>query len=459
MRKQAVSAAYERRLLVGGIAAYIACFQWMYIHYLYPNWAYFGFDYNPPDPKYLVLAWTLSLLPSLWMPIHLTRPSQFAYWILYFVVFIPSMFVPLYANLDPPPQIALLMIVFFLGFALTGLSYLLPLAQLRPVSISPKVFWTAFTCIAVGLAGWTLIVFHNHLQIVSFADIYEQRNTSSDIAEGTLVNYPLMGLTGAISPFLMAYGLYYRRRWFLLAGIVGQILVFSVLGTKGAILSILFIPGVYALLRVGRSPLGLKITFACLTLLAGLCLSYISSGYDPGPLLFVTLFVVLMRLLPMGGLVTAWYHNFFQQNPLTYYSHLKGVSWFVNYPYAKAIGLEVGSHYQPGADLDATAHFWAMDGLEALGLPGLLVISVVCGLVFWVVDSAAKRHDPRLAALVLTYATYNLANISLFTSLLSGGLGLLTVFLYLLQPKEGMEELHHTQQHAQAQLSRTPRLA
>jgi hypothetical protein len=445
MNKQIVNAGRQRRLLLCGVAAYIACFQWMYIHYLYPNWAYFGFDYYPPDPKYLVLAWSLSLLPSLWMPIRLTRPSQFAYWILYFVAFIPSMFVPLYANLDPPAQISLLMIVFFVGFALTGLGYLFPLAQLRPANISPKVFWSVFACIAGGLAVWTLIVFHGHLKIVSFADIYDQRNASGGIAEGTLVNYPLMGLTGAINPFLMAYGLYCRRRWLLLAGILGQILVFSVLGTKGAILSILFIPGVYGLLRIGRSPVGLKITFACLSLLAGLCLSYILSDYDPGPLLFLALFVVLMRVLPMGGLVTAWYHNFFQQNPPTYYSHLKGVNWLVNYPYAKAIGLEVGSRYQPGSDLDATAHFWAMDGLEALGLPGVLVISVVCALLFWALDSAAKRHDPRLAALVITYTVYNLANISLFTTLLSGGLGLLIVFLYLLQPKQGMEALRGTQ--------------
>jgi hypothetical protein len=441
MRKGRVNRGRERKLLVCGIAAYIGCFQWMYIHYLYPNWAYFGFDYHPPASNYLVLAWCLSLLPSLWMPIHLTRPSQFAYWVLYFVAYIPSMFVPLYANLDPPAEISLLMIVFFMGFALTGLSYLLPLAQLRPVNVSPKIFWSVFASIAVGLALWTLIVFHGHLRFVSFADIYDQRNASSDIGEGTLVNYPLMGLTGAINPFLMAYGLYYRRRWLLVAGIMGQILVFSVLGTKGSILSILFIPSVYALLRIGRSPLGLKITFACLTVLVGSCLSYVLSNYDPGPLLFLALFVVLMRVLPMGGLVTAWYHNFFQQNPLTYYSHLKGVNWLVNYPYVNSIGLEIGSRYQPGSDLDATAHFWAMDGLEALGLPGVLFISVVCGLLFWAIDSAAERHDARLVALVITYATYNLANISLFTSLLSGGLVLLIVLLYLLQPKEGMERL------------------
>src|SRR5262249_1743147 len=103
----------QRLLLVGGIAAYIACFHWMYVHYLYPEWGYFGFDYNPPATKYLVLAWVLSLLPSFWMPIKLTRPSQLAYWVLYITTIIPSMFVPLFMAIDPAAEISLLMIVLF----------------------------------------------------------------------------------------------------------------------------------------------------------------------------------------------------------------------------------------------------------------------------------------------------------------------------------------------------------
>jgi len=431
----------QRLLLISAIAAYVTCFQWMYINYLYPNWAYFGFDYYAPNVRYLILAWMLSLLPSLWMPIELTRPSQLAYWVLYIVTYIPSMFVPFYTNINPPGEISFVVIIFFVGFALTGISYLLPLLKLPRIPVSGRVFWSAFVLIAVGMVIWMIAVFHDHLKIVSFGDVYDQRNNSSDIAEGTLVNYPLMGLTGAIDPFLMAYGLYYRRRWLLLAGILGQVLVFSVLGTKGSILSVLFVPGVYALIRIGKSPFGLKITYACLILLGGSCLAYILASYDPGPLLFLALFVVLMRTLPMGGLVTAWYYNFFQQNPVTYYSHVSGINWFVHYPYANFVGLEVGSFYQTGSGLDATAHFWAMDGLEALGLPGVLVISLFCALLFWVLDSSAKRHDPRFGALVITYATYNLANISLFTSLLSGGLAFLILALYVMRPKPGMEYL------------------
>jgi hypothetical protein len=82
--------------------------------------------------------------------------------------------------------------------------------------------------------------------------------------------------------------------------------------------------------------------------------------------------------------------------------------------------------------LDATAHFWATDGIGGFGLPGIILVSVFCALVFWALDSLSRRHDPRLVALVTTYAAYNLANISIFTSLLSGGFSLLLALIYLM---------------------------
>jgi hypothetical protein len=59
-------------------------------------------------------------------------------------------------------------------------------------------------------------------------------------------------------------------------------------------------------------------------------------------------------------------------------------------------------------------------------------MSLLCAFVFWMLDSAAAKHDPYLAALVTCYAGYNIANISLFTSLYSGGFALLILTLYLM---------------------------
>jgi hypothetical protein len=175
-------------------------------------------------------------------------------------------------------------------------------------------------------------------------------------------------------------------------------------------------------------------SMACLALLAGFAVAYLATGKEPGVVLSVALFVVFARTLAMGGLLTAQYYDFFQRNPFTYWSHIKGVNWFVHYPYQYPVGQEVGITYAGTTALDATAHFFATDGIEAAGLPGVLLIAGFCALVFWVLDSAAQKHDPRLAALVTTYAAYNLANISIFTTLLSGGLGFLILLLYFMSP-------------------------
>jgi hypothetical protein len=376
------------------------------------------------------------------MPVELTRPSQLAYWVLYITVFIPSMFVPLYDGLDTPAEIGLLMATLYAGFAIMGGCYRVPLLRLRDVRVSRRAFWKGFGLIAGALAFWMIAVFQGHMQFLSFNNIYDLRDIQNDVSEGMLVNYAFMLLTGAFNPFLIACGLFYRRKWLFLAGVLGQLLVYVVGGTKGSILSIAFISGFYVLFRVGRQPFALKLVFGTLALVGGLCVSYVLAGYEPVPLQlhWVALFVVLMRTFSSNGLMTAWYYNFFQSNPHTFYSHVRGVNWFVHFPYERTAALEIGSVYMGGNDADPTAHFWAIDGIGALGLAGVLLISAFCALVFWALDSAAQRHDPRLAALVTCYAAYNIANISIFTSLYSGGLAILILALYLM-PAETITRL------------------
>jgi len=436
-----MSHAKQRLLLIAGIAGYVALFQWMYINYLYPTWEYFGFGYNDPCAACVSLAWFLSLAPSFWMPIELQRPSQLAYWVLYLTVFIPSMFVPMYAGLDSPGEIRNLMLVLFAGFVIAGGSYLFPLFRFRPSQISPRFFWELLACVAGAMSLWMLVIFRHHLHIVSFQDVYDLRDAANDVAEGSQVNYAFMLLTGALNPFLMGCGLYYKRGWLFLAGAAGQLLVFAVGGTKGSILSLLFVPGFALLLRPGRMGFALKVAYGTLAVLGFACLSYFFSDYDPGPLLTTALFVILMRTLSINGLLTAQYYHFFQQNPFTHLSHIKGVNWLVHYPYQYSVGQEIGLAYAGTTDLDSTAHFWVADGIGGFGLPGILLVSIFCAGVFWILDSASQRHDPRLAALVTTYAAYNLANISLFTTLLSGGLALLMLLLYLMPAPSGGREL------------------
>ncbi len=265
---------------------------------------------------------------------------------------------------------------------------------------------------------------------MSFADIYEVRDASIDLG-GTLSTYPLMWLYGAIDPLLLGYGLFYKRPWIFVIGALGQVLVYSCFGTKASLLSVVFVLGIYSLLKFRKFPFALNFTWSIVVLFAVLCLSLLNSEGEPNALLFGMLFLVFFRSFGLAGLLTGQYHYFIQRNPLTYYSHIKGVSYLIHYPFQYPLGTQVGYYFYFPL-VDTTAHFWATDGLAALGLPGIIVASIFCVFVFWLIDSVAQKHDPMFAALAIFYATYSLANLSLFTTLLSGGLALLILLLYLM---------------------------
>jgi len=426
----------QRVLLIVGVLGFLAAYQWAYINWVFPRFGYYGFDYNPPPQGYLILAWVLGALPCLWMPLNLTRPSQLAYWILYLTVIIPSMFVPLYVGLNQPREIALLMVTMFLGFIVTGLGYLMPLFPFRYTRISSSLFWKMFGLLAAGVVIVILVSFRHNLRLVSFYDIYDVRDESRDVAGGGLVNYALMWLYGAISPFLVGWGMYYKRKSLLLAGILGQVLVYSSFGTKASVLSVVFIGAFYFLLRRGGFNFSVRMIWSLVGLyLALVAVSFLLEGSEWELPVSLLLFLVFARTFGLAGLLTGHYYYFFQTNPHTYYSHLKIISLFVHYPYRYPLGTEVGYFYYDPL-VDTTAHVWATDGIAAWGLVGILLASAFCAFLFWGIDSVSQKHDPRLAALVLSYAVYNLGNLSLFTTVLSGGMGLLVVFLYFLPARK-----------------------
>jgi len=429
-----ISGYRGRILLLFVLCLFLYCLQRDYVEWLYPKFEYYGFDYHAPSDAYFVLAWILSLLPALWMPLDLRRPSQLSYWFVYLIVYLPSMFIPLYTGLTSVYKTTLFMFVLFLGFVIIGISYAFPVSTLKDRGWSERRFWKYFALVGAVAAIWVLVAFRGRLQLVGFSDIYDVRSDSLDTMEGTLLNYPVMWLYGAINPFIAGWGLFRGKLTFVLLGLIGQIVIYGTLGTKASLLSIILMICVYFLLRHTGKGFGLKFACGAAALFVVATIWQAWAGDDLGPVGSMFLFLVVFRTFGLTGLLSSQYLYFFQQNPYTYYSHISPIKWFIHYPFDYPLGTVVGYFYYYPL-VDTTAHFWATDGIAALGIPGILVASVCCAFVFWLLDSAAQHHDPRLGALVTCYAAYNLANLSLFTTLLSGGLGLLIAFLYFM-PKE-----------------------
>jgi len=416
---------------VTGVIVFICLFQWIYVTWVSPTFHYAGYHYEPPPFTCLALAWLLAASPSFWLSYRLTRPSQLILWVLYLAVFIPSMFVPLYIELQPYSDIVILMLAMFGGFVVVSLGSSLPVLKLRRFRIPTTILWMGLWIVIAGLLGWVGIVFAGNFRLVSFHEVYETiRFSGAEVASGTGVGYAVMWLAGAFNPFLMAWGLMYKRPMYFAFGSLGQGLLYCTGGLKSILISVIVLPLLWLVLRGKHTQFALRIVWgtAALLLITN-ALNQMTDELGSAQLMFSA--ILLMRTFSVPGLATGQYSAFFSDHPVTHFSHVTGIDAFVESPYQGQIGKEIGYFYSGNIDYNANAHLWSMDGMAGFGLPGILMISVLCALVFWFLDSVADGHNPVFSVLATSFAAFNLSNVSLFTSLLSGGLFFSIILLYL----------------------------
>lgn len=430
MRLLQMRATALRICLLGGLVLYVALYNWLYVNWLAPTFDYMGLSYHAPSWMMLDLGWVLALLPGFWMPLRLSRPSQVPLWFIYLMLYIPSMFNPTYMALQPTAELIGLMSALALGMMILSISGFLPPIRLRFSLISPGLFWSVIAFVTIALDIWVIAIFHSRMHLVNFADVYDLRSEADEVSSGTGVDYGLMTLSSVLDPLLMAYGLVSRRKWILLLGFLNQVMLYAAEGSKAVILSVLMIGGLYLIIGRSGRVFGLRIVATVCLLLAVLCV--LARRSELNIFFQFAMSILFMRTFANGGYVTGAYSNFFHSHPLTYLSSVHGIDRFVHYPYDRGLGLVMGQYEMGISDLDLNGHFWVSDGVAAFGPWGIVFISILCAMVLWALDSSAAKHEPVMGALLMAFITVNLTNVSLFTTLLSGGLGLLILILLLM---------------------------
>ncbi len=84
--------------------------------------------------------------------------------------------------------------------------------------------------------------------------------------------------------------------------------------------------------------------------------------------------------------------------------------------------------------MESNANLWA-DAYANFGYIGIIVFSLLLAFVLWLYDSMAFGCDKRLAALVIGLPAFALANTGLLTTLLTNGIGLVMLLVYLMPPR------------------------
>jgi hypothetical protein len=425
-----------RFAMLAVIPIYCASFQWSYVKWIAPVWGYMGPRYRSPDPILLLLAYILAILLCALSPLKLRRPSQVIYWILYFSVYIPGLFIPLFMQLDNGFTLLLLELSLTGGMLLIALSYRIKLANIRSYPIDRKMFWTIFYICFVLMNLALLAVFRGNLQFASLGEVYDVRAKAGEVAQQNVgITYISTLLGNVMNPFLIAYGFSTHRRKLVALGTLGQILVYSTAAMKIILLSPPLIFLIYYSVNKDRG--GWVPKLGLLGSAAFIVLTALAVGRNAG-LFFTLASIILFRSFALPGTFIGYYQYFFENFPHTYLSHIHGVNLFVSDPYSMSLGLEIGVFYQGVGSLgrigNANANFFAMDGIAGFGLPGILIMGVICAAMFWLLDGCARKYTVAFSASALICCTMSLANSSLFTSFLGGGI-MLFMLLFLLIPQ------------------------
>ena len=420
------------------VLLYCTGLNYAYVQWVSPVWDSLGFTYSRPNEVLMIVGYVLAFTQSTICPLRIRRPSQAAYWIIFFLVYIPGLFVPLYIQLVGSLPLFLLQLSLTAGMVPIALSYRLPLPHFRGWPLKARLFWAIFGVLFLLGNAILLIAFRGNLQFASIEEIYSVRYQASQVLEQhPAVGYVTQFLGNVMNPFLIAYGLVACRKRAIALGTLGQVVIYSTAAAKSIFVSPLIIFIFYFTLRRDRGNWATKMGLYCAGLL--FTLTTLVIGTEPGAL-FNVASVVLMRSFEMPGMLLGQYQYFFENNPHTHLGHVAGFNLVATNPYTASLGIEVGrlfgviSEGGKNGEVVSNAGFFAMDGIAGFGLPGIPLMGFVCAAVFWMMDGCAKKLPLEFSASGLAMIIVSMTNVSLFSTLLGNGM-IAWILLFMVIPR------------------------
>lgn len=442
MLKNKVINSDSRSILFIVTAAYSLFVSWGYFSYLEPVWGYFRIKAAEQSLNNWLLCIFFCILPVFFIPVKIFRPSIFIVWILYYLTYIPMLVGVCFDASIPNENRLIISLSYFLGFSLLSFFYKFKLYKSSPSKLPSKYFWIIFYFVLLFMLGFVIVLFRNNLTFANLFysnEVYDIRFEGHEIEKKSpIAGYFVMWLSNALLPFLLSVGLIKKNKVKIIISISGLILLYMTMANKQFILSILYLFIIYKLFnsKYPKKIFLFTISITVLTSTLLLLFKYIESD-GLKEIIFLLSGIVLLRTIYTSTFMSIYYNSFFDNHPHTNFSHISGVNKLIDYPYKNSLGIEVGSYFTEFTNYNANANFFITDGLSSIGLIGVILMGFIASFVFFIFDSFAARNNIILGILLLSSTSVALMNVSLFTTLISGGF---LFFVYLMNNNNILKE-------------------
>ena len=385
---------------------------------LSPLFGYQGLTYRSASTWTDIYVLGLILLCTALTPVCYRQPSDGVLYALLLLVVIPVLAVaatdPVFANVAGD-----------LIVSISG-AYLL-LAALSMVPRPPRQSadhpplrqpWIIAVVLSVASYGMMFATFGIQFRLLTFSDVYNVRTVFTDQASGPL-NYLLNWQANVINPLFIVYGVRSRRSLLFVAGILGDLLIYSTTGYKSVLFSALVAMTILFALRkkalaVTRpaTGMGIGVAFAALVTVA------VAIDRVNHSIFWTSLFVRRMSLV--AGVNTGYYFQHFSSSPKAHLAYgligaVLGKDGVTPPPQQIAFAVY---HTAVG---DPNANIWA-DAYANFGYVGVVAFTLILAGFLWVYDRVAQNSDRRTAMVLITVSALTLVNSALFACLLTHGM-------------------------------------
>jgi hypothetical protein len=251
-------------------------------------------------------------------------------------------------------------------------------------------------------------------------------------AEGAALAYVVSWTGNVINPLLMSFAFVRRRPPIFVAGLLGQVALFSLTGFKSVLFSPFLVLAAHLCIRLEGRKFDRYLLMGLIVVMVGAWLSFWSLGSD-----FLA-YTFVRRVIATPGLLSGFYFDFFSQHATTLFSHyiFRGI---ISNPYGTTPPFLIGRIYFGSSFTSANANLFA-DGFAGLGVIGVVLVGAAAAYVLRWMDILANGREWRYMLGVAGVMAFSLSNSALSTTLITHGY-LFSLFLLSLLPT--LEEQRH----------------
>ena len=385
-----------------------------------PVWSYskFIFKFNA-----LKLAESYFLLFVLFvlMPKKTKKLSSIMLWIFFLISYIPML--TLFALMDES-TIFMYATTFFWIIVFLIMRTKLPKLNIKKLKQDKIIRWTIFITISFISFLVTYKYFGLHINF-SLKNVYEIRSYYVEL-KIPFAGYILNWFAKIIGPLLLTI-FFVKKKWIPLILVLAlQILLFSITGHK---LYLFVIPFMFAILWIVNRKNSLNwMTIGLIIVIIISSLSY----YLIDDLWLSSL--ATRRTLLVPAQLSFFYYDFFSNHEFTFLSQHHIFRNIIDYPYQLNPPHLIGKECFGLPDMGSNNGI-VSDGYMNFGFVGMFMWAIILSFILKLIDNLSKKKNIQTTTSLIIVPTLSILSSSLPTVLITHGLFLSLLLLYLLPKK------------------------